>query len=63
MFTFCVSEKPLENSAVGITLHLILEDLFKRLKNGDRFWFEHDEGFTEGTLRVFTNITSNCFSK
>lgn len=49
-------EPPVEDSAVGESLQVILVDQFERLRDGDRFWFENDpalEGWTE-TIKATT---------
>ena len=40
-----LAEDPLPGAAVGETLYTIILDQFRRLRDGDRFWFEHDPYF------------------
>jgi len=51
-------EPPLEGSAVGESLQVILTDQFQRLRDGDRFWFENDPSLGEWkeTIRT-TSLT------
>ena len=53
LFTGLISEKPAEHSQVGPTAQCLIATQFKRLKNGDRFFYERDDatvGFSEGSL-------------
>ena len=40
-----LAEDPLPGAMVGETIHAILADQFRRLRDGDRYWFEQDPYF------------------
>jgi hypothetical protein len=40
-----LAEDPLPGAMVGETVHAILVDQFRRLRDGDRYWFEQDPFF------------------
>ena len=40
-----LAEDPLPGAMLGETFHVILVDQFRRLRDGDRYWFEHDPFF------------------
>lgn len=40
-----LAEDPLPGAMLGETFHTILVDQFRRLRDGDRYWFEHDPFF------------------
>ena len=40
-----LAEEPLPGAMIGETFHTILVDQFRRLREGDRYWFEHDPFF------------------
>ena len=54
-----LAEDHLPQSAVGETLHAVISDQFRRLRDGDRFWFENDPYFmaTPGLLNQVRRIT------
>lgn len=43
-------EEPLGSSRVGPTVQCLLVDQFRRLRNGDRFWYENPSTFAPGQL-------------
>lgn len=48
-----VSEKPVNgDSMVGPTFACIATEQFKRIKNGDRFWYENEGVFSPGTIHL-----------
>ena len=44
-----LAEEPLPGAMLGETFHTILVDQFRRLREGDRHWFEHDPFFLANT--------------
>ena len=44
-----LAEEPLPGAMLGETFHTILVDQFRRLREGDRYWFEHDPFFLANT--------------
>lgn len=51
MYTGALSEFPIEGGLVGPTITCLISDQFKRLKQGDSFWYETDkqpQAFTLG---------------
>ena len=42
-----LAERKADNSILGETMMYIIEDQFSRLIQGDRFWFENDDFFSE----------------
>lgn len=42
-----LAENPLPEAIVGPTLHCILKEQFRRLRDGDRFWYERKGVFTD----------------
>lgn len=43
MYTGALSEFPIEGGLVGPTITCLVGDQFKRLKQGDDFWYETDK--------------------
>lgn len=56
-----VSEEPLRGSLIGPTFACILGEQFRRIKNGDRFWYENGpnlvHSFTPAQLAAIKNVT------
>jgi len=52
-----ILEKPIEGAIVGRTYAGILADQFKRLKVGDRFYFENSKQFRNGELSRIYGVT------
>ena len=53
LFLGGLMERPADDALLGPTFQCLVGDQFKRLKFGDRFWFEEgrqSNSFTEGTL-------------
>ncbi|KAL3869555.1 hypothetical protein ACJMK2_042223 [Sinanodonta woodiana] len=50
LFPGAMAETPLENAKIGPTLMCILVDQFKRLRAGDRFWYENPMTFTSDQI-------------
>lgn len=51
MYTGALSEFPIEGGLVGPTITCLISDQFKRLKQGDSFWYETNkqpQAFTLG---------------
>lgn len=46
-------EEHVPGASVGLTAFAILKDQFERLRDGDRFWYQHD--FSGSKLEVFEN--------
>lgn len=44
LFSGGLAERPLRDSLVGPTFHCLLSEEFKRLRDGDRFFFTHGGG-------------------
>lgn len=45
-------EDQLEGSSVGELIAAVLGDQFRRLRDGDRFWYSRDEAFTADDIRM-----------
>ena len=52
LFPGLLTETPVRPGQLGPTAECIIGDQFKRLKYGDRFWYQHDQdtlsGFNHG---------------
>ncbi len=48
-------EEPMSGSVLGETLQLILEEQFRVLRDGDRFYFENDPALTEAEKEMIRN--------
>ena len=60
LFVAGVAEKPMANSILGETFNCIIGEQFKRLKIGDRFWYENGNfihSFTRDQLREIKKIS------
>ncbi|BES90095.1 Animal haem peroxidase [Nesidiocoris tenuis] len=60
LYSGALSEIPLKGSILGPTATCLIADQFKRIKLGDRFWYENANGpypFTEGQLREIRKTT------
>ena len=59
LWVAALAEDHLPQSAVGETLHAVISDQFRRLRDGDRFWFENDPYFlaNPGLLNQVRRIT------
>lgn len=52
-----LSERRTNGAIVGPVFQCILGEQFKRIRDGDRFWFERDDpriGFTKGMSLLYT---------
>ena len=52
LFIGGISEKPVSGAVLGPTFQCIIGDQFRRLRLGDRFWYEEPSqrgSFSEGT--------------
>lgn len=57
-----LSERPMKGAILGPTAACIHAIQFKRLRDGDRFFFERYDpvvGFTRGTRLILTNMGLN----
>ncbi|CAL2049394.1 unnamed protein product [Caenorhabditis brenneri] len=52
-----VTEKRTADALMGPTLACIIADQFKRLRDGDRFWYENEEMFSKTQLRQIKKVT------
>lgn len=46
-----LAEDPIPGAIVGPTLHCILKEQFRRLRDGDRFWFERNGVFSDEQVK------------
>jgi hypothetical protein len=51
-----LSEDPIPGGSVGITTDAVITDQFRRLRDGDRFWFEN-AGFDSRDLAMLNRVT------
>ena len=51
-----LSEDPIPGGSVGITTDAVITDQFRRLRDGDRFWFEN-AGFDPRDLAILNRVT------
>jgi len=52
-----LEEDIVEGGLVGPTFRCIIAEQFKRVRDGDRFWFESDKQFTQEQIRQIKKIT------
>uniref|UniRef100_A0A8R1DTH4 Peroxidase n=1 Tax=Caenorhabditis japonica TaxID=281687 RepID=A0A8R1DTH4_CAEJA len=52
-----VTEKRTAEALMGPTFACIIADQFKRLRDGDRFWYENEEVFSKSQLRQIKKVT------
>ncbi|XP_071176932.1 peroxidasin-like isoform X1 [Mytilus edulis] len=57
LFVGGMAETPLEGAKVGPTFMCIIVDQFKRLRDGDRFWYENPGVFTVDQLSAIKQMT------
>lgn len=57
LFVGGMSEDPVEGSLLGPTFSCILAKQFKKLRDGDRFWYENTGVFTPGQLTQLKQIS------
>jgi len=56
--TFSLSKEPVVGSILGPTFHCLVREQFQRLKDGDRFFYSHEEsGFTDRQLAAIRTQT------
>ena len=51
LFVSGLAEDPVPGALVGPTFHCLIKDQFKRLRDGDRFYYENDNVFTSEQLQ------------
>ena len=51
-----LSEDPIPGGSVGITTDAVITDQFRRLRDGDRFWFEN-AGFDSRDVAMLNRVT------
>ena len=65
LFLGGLMERPVDDALLGPTFQCLVGDQFKRLKFGDRFWFEESgqpNSFTEGkeiTMSLFNALLAS----
>ncbi|PAV75225.1 hypothetical protein WR25_18023 [Diploscapter pachys] len=52
-----IIEEKMEDALIGETFGCIIADQFKRLREGDRFWYEKEGVFTDAQLREIKKVT------
>ncbi|CAI5456137.1 unnamed protein product [Caenorhabditis angaria] len=52
-----VTERRTSEALMGPTLACIIADQFRRLRDGDRFWYENEEMFSKAQLRQIKKVT------
>lgn len=57
LFVSGLAEEPLKGSILGPTFHCIIKEQFKRLRDGDRFWYENTDVFTNEQLSEIKKVT------
>lgn len=57
LFAAGISEIPLPGKRLGETFHCIIKDQFKRLRTGDRFFYQHHGVFTSRQLHEIKKVT------
>ncbi|XP_052823062.1 peroxidasin homolog [Octopus bimaculoides] len=57
LFVGGISETPKKNSKVGPTFMCIIVDQFRRLRDGDRFWYENPGVFTADQLTQLRQVS------
>lgn len=57
LFVSGLAEEPVKGAILGPTFHCILKEQFKRLRDGDRFWYENSGVFTKEQLAEIKKVT------
>jgi hypothetical protein len=53
----CLCEDHLDGAPVGELVIAVLREQFRRLRDGDRFWYENDKGLSSFELNIINNST------
>ena len=57
-------EDPVRGGRVGPTVRCLLAEQFRRLRDGDRFWYENPSTFSPAQLaQVLSNVLTRCHKK